>query len=496
MVVGPAWIASRLAVGRDSRGLVRAVRVAQVARIAAVLVLLAILVLAPAASAQFPWSIPGQPQPTVVAGTGEEATDDAARGDGGPATEATFDHVDGLDWAGNGSILVADGNDGRIRHITPSGTIRTNKAELGDPIAVVSTGSYPNEAFEPHKFVASNVADDTVESWTLLVGPIFGGTWEKQVMMEDVDATDVERSGSGYWVADPGSGTVWHVSFVGFPTNQWVKTPVLEGLADPRGVGPLPGGGFLVATRDNDAHDCRIRRHTDGGTVVLAGNSGFCAGREQSGNGDGGPATAAFLRFPLDVEATPDGGFVFIERERLRRVDPNGTLSSIYLTGPVCPDCLTPSPDALEVTPDGDVLIGIDRQVLRFDTNYAANPNPNPNPNPNNPNPQPPPPPGPDPITSNPLTAALSKSSYKVAAGKKVAVVFTTAAAGTYALTIKKGKKKVKSFKGPAKSGKNTIKKKLKLKPGRYKMALKVKAGGETASDTAKLRVTPPAGAH
>ena len=27
------------------------------------------------------------------------------------------------------------------------------------------------------------------------------------------------------------------------------------------------------------------------------------------------------LRFPLDVEATPDGGFVFIERDRVRHVD-------------------------------------------------------------------------------------------------------------------------------------------------------------------------------
>jgi hypothetical protein len=36
------------------------------------------------------------------------------------------------------------------------------------------------------------------------------------------------------------------------------------------------------------------------------------------------------------------------------------------------------------------------------------------------------------------------------------------------------------------------VKKKLKLKPGRYKLGLKLKVDGLTASDTAKLRVIRP----
>ena len=140
--------------------------------------------------------------------------------------------------------------------------------------------------------------------------------------------TDIEYSVSGFWAAEPGGETVWFVRFIGFPTNAWERTPALENLDDPRGIGPIPGQGFLVATRG----DCRIRRHTDVGTIVLAG-TGFCAGREQTGHGDGGPATAAHLRFPNDVEPTPDGGFVFIERERVRRVAPDGTISTLFYTG-------------------------------------------------------------------------------------------------------------------------------------------------------------------
>ena len=65
---------------------------------------------------------------------------------------------------------------------------------------------------------------------------------------------------------------------------------------------------------------------------------------------------------------------------------------------------------------DGDVLIGLNRQVLRFDTNYAppANTTPNPNPNPN-----PPPPPGPD--TTTPGFALSGNTTQR--AGKTISVV-------------------------------------------------------------------------
>jgi hypothetical protein len=374
-----------------------------------------LLLLVPAASAQ-------TPPPTVIAGTGDEVTDDASRGDGGPATAGRFHRVDGLDWGLGGSILVADGDDGRIRRITPAGNIVTNRSEgLADPIAVVGTGVQPSDPLVRHNFVAADVGDNTVEDWILLSNQ---STWSESVMMEDVDAHDVEAALDGYWVADPASETVWHLTFIGPPFNTgWRQAPSLEGLNEPTGVGPLPGGGFLVATNG----DCKIRRHTDNGTVVVAG-SDFCAGPAQTGHGDNGPATAAWLRFPIDVEATPDGGFVFIERERVRRVAPDGTISTLYYTGfpgiPITPDFPPPEPTALEVTPDGDVLIGLSRKVLRFDTNYAPPANPTPTPNP-----QPPAPPGPD--TTKPGLTLAGKKTQK--AGKTVSVVVSATTEDLYA---------------------------------------------------------------
>ena len=444
-------------------------------RIAIGLVML--LLLAPPASAQL--------TPTIIAGTGEEVTDDASRGDGGSATEARFIRVDGLDWSTSGSLLVADADDSRIRRITPAGNIVTNRSDgLAEPIAVVSTGVQPSDPFARHSFVAADVGDDQVEDWLLLTDQT---TWRESVAMEDIDAADIEAALDGYWVADPAGETVWHLTSVGFPSPGWQQSPALEGLNGPTGVGAVPGGGFLVAT-DGDL-DCRIRRRTNGVTTVVAG-TGFCAGRQNGANGDGGPATASHLGYPSDVEATSDGGFVLVERDRLRRVDPDGKISTLFVTGPsISPDFPAPEPTALELTPDGDVLIGLSRRVLRFDTNYAPPPTPTPTPGGGTPNPSPPPPPGPGAITPKPLTASLSKSAYKVVKGKKLAFVFTAASAGTYALEVRKGKKLAKRFKGVAKAGKNTVKKKVKLKRGRYKLTLRLTAGGETATDTAKLRV-------
>ena len=439
------------------------------------LVLVLLVLLVPAASAQI--------TPTYIAGTGEDITDDPSRGDDGPATEARFHQVDGLDWTLGGNILVADGDDGRIRRIKPSGNIVTNSTEgLADPIAVVGTGVLTTDPFERHNFVVSDVGDNTVEDWFLLSN----FTWSGTAIMEDIDAHDVEAALDGYWVTDSANGMVWHLTFFGFPVGSWHQAPALEDLDEPEGIGPLPGGGFLVAT--NGSGDCRIRRRADGVTTVVAGTSGLCSGPTNGGNGDGGPATAAWLGFPIDVEATPDGGFVMIERDRVRHVAPDGTISTIYVTGlSPSPDFPAPQPTALEVTPDGDVLIGLIRRVLRFDTNYA--PPAGTTPPPGGTNPLPPPPPGPD---SDPLTATLSKSAYKVVKGKKLKIVFTAGSAGAYVLDIRKGKKLAKRFKGAAKAGKNTLKKKVGLPPGRYKIAFKLKAGGETATDTAKLRVTRP----
>ena len=142
------------------------------------------------------------------------------------------------------------------------------------------------------------------------------------------------------------------------------------------------------------------------------------------------------------------------------------------------------------ITPDGDVIFGVDgRRILRLDTNYAAPPATPQNPNPVPPQPAPPPP-GPGPI-ANPLTASLGKSAYKLHKGKKLRLKFQASEAGKYRLDILRKAKRVKRASGPVEVGENAIAIRLtKLKPGRYKLALTVTGvSGAVATDSAKLKL-------
>lgn len=88
---------------------------------------------------------------------------------------------------------------------------------------------------------------------------------------------------------------------------------------------PLPDGSILF-TRD-DAID---RRRPDGSIVRVAGT-----GRPGAGaSGDGGPATAADIGLVHGLTRFPDGSIVFgTDQHRVRRVAPDGTITTVAGTG-------------------------------------------------------------------------------------------------------------------------------------------------------------------
>jgi Ca2+-binding RTX toxin-like protein len=84
-------------------------------------------------------------------------------------------------------------------------------------------------------------------------------------------------------------------------------------------------------------------------------------------SGDGGLATAAQLQFASDVEALPDGGYLFADQgnDRIRRVSPSGVITTVAGNGmraaqgdngPATSASLN-LPAGLAVTPDGGFLI-------------------------------------------------------------------------------------------------------------------------------------------
>jgi hypothetical protein len=215
---------------------------------------------------------------TRVAGTGAAGFS----GDGGPAVRARLNFVHGVALTPGGGLVIADTRNNRIRRVWPDGTIRTIAAGLGAPrgVAVAADGS---------------------------------------ILVPDTNHHRIRRiAANGTITTVAGTGTA------GFSGDGGPATSARLNL--PFGVAPTADGGLLIA----DAGNHRIRRVSPSGTITtVAGNgvNGF--------SGDGGPATAAALASPHNVTAAPDGGFLVADtgNNRIRRVAPNGTITTIAGTG-------------------------------------------------------------------------------------------------------------------------------------------------------------------
>ena len=222
----------------------------------------------------------------------------AAPGDISTFAGAGLKQPTAVAWLGDGSVLVADYANHRIRRISPSGQITT----------VAGSGA------------AGSSGDGGPATSARLSHPI------------DVEAT----ADGGFLVADLGSKRIRRVSPVGIITT--VAGTGADGttgdggpatkarLSAPTGVAATADGGFLVV--DAGAH--RVRRVSPGGTITRVAGTG-----SPGWAGDGGPAVSAQLNTPLGVAALPDGGFLVTEYEghRVRRVSAGGVISRVAGTG-------------------------------------------------------------------------------------------------------------------------------------------------------------------
>ena len=243
---------------------------------------------------------------STLAGTGAAGMG----GDGGAAAEAALNHPEDLAWLADGSILVADTLNHRVRRIWPSGIIAT--------VAGTSTPGFSGD----------------------------GGaaTGARLTQPSDVEPT----ADGGFLIADRGNRRVRRVSAGGtIVTVAGTGTAGASGdggpatsarLDEPIAVATMPDGGFLIA----DAGSDRVRAVSQGGTIsTAAGGAGGGDDEDDEdddgpgGTGDGGPATGAQLRAPSGVAAAPGGGFLVSETEghRVRLVSPAGTITRVAGTG-------------------------------------------------------------------------------------------------------------------------------------------------------------------
>ncbi|MDX6201560.1 MAG: hypothetical protein QOJ83_1060, partial [Frankiales bacterium] len=111
-------------------------------------------------------------------------------------------------------------------------------------------------------------------------------------------------------------------------------------LSLPQDVLPEKDGGFLIA----DTFNLRVRRVSPDGVIsTIAGaakSDPFTSSQPFESSGDGGPATAAELGLPAHLARLPDGSLLIGERQVIRRVATDGTISTIFHAGQVYGDRL------------------------------------------------------------------------------------------------------------------------------------------------------------
>jgi len=270
---------------------------------------------------------------TTVAGNGQYGFS----GDGGPATAARLSYPSGVAVATDGSLLIGDYGNHRIRRVGPDGRITT---VAGNGQAGFSGDGGPATAAHlncPHSVAigadGSLLIADYHNHRIRRVGP-------------DGRITTVAGNGESGFSGDGGPATAARLNY-------------------PPGVAIGADGSVLIADYFND----RIRRvGPDGRITTVAGNgeSGF--------SGDGGPATAARLTWPGGVAVGADGTLLIADslNLRTRRVGPDGRITTVAGNGengfsgdggPATAARLSYT-SGVAVGTDGSVLIGGDGGIL------------------------------------------------------------------------------------------------------------------------------------
>jgi sugar lactone lactonase YvrE len=224
-------------------------------------------------------------------------------GDGGPAISAELNSPVGLAVDGAGNLYIADGENSRIREVTPDGNIHTIAGggnQFGDGGPATSAALV----------AAYGVAVDGSGN------VIIADTWHGLIRKVSPSGIISTIAGTGGWGFAGDGGPAKNAQF-GF--SLWSSQPIWGGALAVDNKGDL-----YIA----DTANLRIRTIApDGNIQTVAGT-----GATNEDTGDSGPAAAATINYPYGLAADSAGNF-YIGDGTIRKVSASGVITTVALNG-------------------------------------------------------------------------------------------------------------------------------------------------------------------
>jgi uncharacterized protein (TIGR03437 family) len=269
-------------------------------------------------------------------------------GDGGPATSASG-HPIGVAVDLSGNLFVADWQ-GRVRKVARNGIITTvpdggsPPAGSGYPVGVtVDTAGHLFIADTYRNRVQKISPDGTIVTVAGVGTAGFSGDGgpATSAQLHHPSAVAVDGAGNLFIVdynnyeenAPEGNRRIRKVSVEGIITtvagggkeSPGDGGPAVDAVLAPIGVAVDGDGNLFIA----DLEAGRLRKVSPDGTIsTVAGNGGQCCFA-----GDGGPATSAQLYFPTGLALDSGGNLLIADGPRIRKVSPGGTITSVAGNG-------------------------------------------------------------------------------------------------------------------------------------------------------------------